>query len=119
MDGNISEMLQSVLSDPETMKKLMNVAGGIMGGNSPSEASPVSAGQSSSDEVEESSDIGAAATSLKGLFSDSVGKPGNDERIALVKAIRPYLSESRRQTADGILNLMKILKLADLGKLIK
>ena len=119
MDGNISEMLQSVLSDPETMKKLMDVAGGIMGGNPPSDAAPVSAPPSSSDDAEEAKDVGTAAAPLKSLFSDSVGKPGNDERIALVKAIRPYLSESRRQTADGILNLMKILKLADLGKLIK
>ncbi len=111
-------MLQSVLGDPDAMKKLMGVAEGIMGG-SPQKAAEAEPELDSASEQRESETVQTASASLKSLFSDSIGKPGNDERIALVKAIRPYLSEERQHTADSILKLMKMLKLADLGKLIK
>ena len=45
--------------------------------------------------------------------------PGTDERIALIAALRPYLSEERRQTADGLIKMLKMLRLADIDKLMK
>lgn len=46
-------------------------------------------------------------------------RPGTDERIALIAALRPYLSEERRQTADGLIKMLKMLRLADIDKLMK
>ncbi len=102
MEGNIEDILQNVLKDPSAMKKLMGVAENLMGENK----TPDSAGSSSFKGEKEEAD------SIK-------HKPGNDERIALIRAIRPYLSEERRQTADNLAKMLKMLKAVDIGKLIK
>lgn len=94
MDGNISEMLKSVLDDPGAMKKLMGVAEGLMGGG------------------------GATDKPDSPPPLPEKREPGSDERIALISALRPYLSEDRRQTADGLIKMLKMLKLADIDGLI-
>ena len=124
MEGNLSEMLQSVLSDPSAMEKLMGVAQNLMGGQSaapqavsPAEpAAPVSATGAatvSPDDRSESKDAAALP-----LLSASL-QAGNGERIALIKALRPYLSPERRRTADSLVKMLNMLKLADLNKLFK
>lgn len=97
MDGNISEILKSVLDDPGAMKKLMGVAEGLVGGG---------------EAVSRSDDPSPPSPppEKKG--------PGSDERIALISALRPYLSEERRQTADGLIKMLKMLRLADIDGLI-
>lgn len=97
MDGNISEMLKSVLDDPGAMKKLMGVAEGIMGSGEP----------------EKKRDCPPPPPPPERC------RPGTDERIALIAALRPYLSEERRQTADGLIKMLKMLRLADIDKLMK
>lgn len=116
MDGNIEEMLgkvmsdpdtvsklQGVMSDPETMSKLMSVAKGIMGEKGESE-----------EKTEESKPAPAITVgSDKSRFLS-----GNEERIALISAIRPYLSDGRRKNADSLIKMLKMMKLADIGKLL-
>ncbi len=112
MDGNISEMLQSVLSDPGAMKKLMGVAENLMGGTDKNEQKESISTSSS----EQEKDNAAKEVSV---VEHKKRKPGNDERIALISALRPYLSEERRKTADSLIKMLKMLKLADLNKLMK
>ena len=80
MDGNFSEMVQSVMSDPEAMSKLMEVAKGLM----PETQSVIAEDRAKNDppKIEQGS---------VGLISKI--KSGNDERIALISALRPFLSE--------------------------
>ena len=113
MDGNISEMLKGVLSDPDAMKKLMGAAEALMGGNGSQAPTETEASVSSSKPLERE--------------EETEGNPhpkpecraGNNERIALIAALRPYLSPERRQTADSLIKMLKMLKLADLNKLLK
>ena len=88
-------MLKGVLDDPGAMKKLMGVAENLMGGEPKGETDcpPPSP-------------------------PPERGKPGTDERIALISALRPYLSEERRQTADGLIRMLKMLRLADIDKIM-
>lgn len=101
MDGNISEMLKSVLDDPGTMKKLMGVAENLMGSGG----------------AQEKPDC--PPPSPPPPPPPERCRPGTDERIALIAALRPYLSEERRQTADGLIKMLKMLRLADIDKLMK
>lgn len=101
MDGNLSEMLSSVLSDPDAMTKLKGVAENLMGNNTPQEH-------------EESSDSKQTPPS-----DHHNNHHSNDERIALISALRPYLSNERRQTADTLIKLLKVIKLTDITKLLK
>ncbi len=101
MDDNITEMLKGVMSDPETMSRLMSVAEGLMGEGARS--SPPPAEKEQKDEP-------------KGL--PSLLSSGNEERIALIAAIRPYLSPERRRSADSMIKMLKMMKLTDMSKLL-
>lgn len=109
MDGNFSEMLKEVLADPEAMEKLMGAAETLMGEKS----SPKESGTSG-----EAATVGAqeqeGARSLPALKGK---RDTSDERIALLTALRPYLSPERRKSADNLIRMMKMMKMADLKKL--
>lgn len=112
MDDNISEMLKGVMSDPETMSKLMSVAQGIMGSQPSGSDKPQ--GNESKPSIED--------TEPEPKPHSSSPKPnplssGNEERIALISAIRPYLSPERRRSADSLIKMLKMMKLADISKL--
>ena len=94
MDGNISEMLKSVLDDPGAMKKLMGVAENLMGSGG----------------TQEKPDC--QPPSPPPPPPPERCRPGTDERIALI-------AEERRQTADGLIKMLKMLRLADIDKLMK
>ncbi len=113
MDDNISEMLKGVMSDPETvsklkdvmsdpeaMSKLMGVAQGLMGGS------------------EEKAEEKVPAPAITVSSDKNKFLSGNEERIALISAIRPYLSDGRRKNADSLIKMLKMMKLADIGKLL-
>ena len=48
----------------------------------------------------------------------SILTKGNEERIALISAIRPYLSPERRKSADSMIKMLKMMKLTDLSKML-
>ena len=102
MDANISDMLKDVMADPETMSKLMSVAEGLMKSEKPSEA------------VEAATETVNAEPDAKPSFLTK----GNEERIALISAIRPYLSPERRKSADNMIKMLKMMKLTDLSKML-
>jgi hypothetical protein len=101
MDANISDMLKDVMSDPETMSKLMSVAEGLMKSEKPTEAEPAS-----------------EAVNTHPESKPSILTQGNEERIALISAIRPYLSPERRRSADSMIKMLKMMKLTDLSKML-
>ena len=101
MDANISDMLKDVMADPETMSKLMSVAEGIM----KSEKSSTEA-------------VSTEPVDTKPESKPSTLTKGNEERIALISAIRPYLSPERRKSADSMIKMLKMMKLTDLSKML-
>jgi len=122
MEGNLSEMLQGVLSDPSAMEKLMGVAQNLMGGQSTESKAPPPAQEATAASKEAPSSDSSAQESKEAaaipLLASSL-QAGNGERIALIKALRPYLSPERRRTADSLIKMLNMLKLADLNKLFK
>ncbi len=56
-------------------------------------------------------------TSGKSSFSPFGSKEDVKNRIALLNAINPFLSEKRRQILDLIIKLLKLSELGELGKL--
>lgn len=113
MENDFSEMVKSVMSDPESFSKLMGMAQGLMG------SSPSSNGKES-EEPQRVSTVGAEKeTHTDGNTLLSHLKNGNEERIALISALRPYLSEERRKNADNLIKMLKMMKLADINKLFQ
>ena len=103
MDANITDMLKDVMADPETMSKLMSVAEGLMKSEKPSDAP--------SGEITE-------AVKIQPESKPSILTKGNEERIALISAIRPYLSPERQKSADSMIKMLKMMKLTDLSKML-
>lgn len=108
MDGNLSEMLKDVLADPDAMEKLMGAAEKLMG-NGKAEPSFQKENKDEESDCEKAQSVHAPAHHEK--------KAGNDERIALLYALRPYLSPERRKSADSLIGMLKMMKLTDLNKL--
>ena len=105
MDDNFSQMIQSVMSDPEALKNIMSMAQGLMSdtGNTSS---------SKADEEHHHENIEEDKPSLASKLSH-----GNEQRIALNSALRPYLSPQRQKSADSLIKMLKMMKLADINKL--
>lgn len=109
MDGNLSEMLKDVLADPDAMEKLMGAAEKLMG----SSKTPSSSTQEKEQEEEKKEEQAQAAHAPVRHEK----KASNEDRIALLCALRPYLSPERRKSADSLIRMLKMMKLADLNKL--
>lgn len=104
MDDNFSQMIQSVMSDPEALKNIMSMAQGLM-----SDTSSSPSGKADEIEHHEKDEEKSALTSKL--------SHGNEQRIALISALRPYLSPQRQKSADSLIKMLKMMKLADVSKL--
>ena len=111
MDDNFSEMVKSVMSDPEAMSKLMGVAKTLMSDGS-SDGQSLDGGKAEH-ELKESVEVSQSESIISRISN------GNEERIALISALRPFLSAERRRSADNLIKMLKMMKLADMNKLFQ
>lgn len=100
---DIGERLNSVLNDPEQMKNIMNMAMSFMGSNS--------------DAVEVEEEIIEAPSLLNGSMMAKLGSfmlkdSGSNDKKAMLEAMKPYLSEKRRNKVDRAMKLAKLSTLA-------
>ena len=101
--------LAQILNDPESMDRVRKMAENILGENKAEETSSSTLGDIGSmlggDEIQ-------AIISVVSRLKNS----GNDPRSRLLDALKPHLSEPRREKVD---TAIKILKLIELLPLIK
>ncbi len=99
---DISEKLSSLLSDPQGMDRIKEMAQGLLG----SKIDPP--------EQEETGDpdIGKIAK----MLSLIKGPSGNDDRVKLLLALKPNLSKERQQKVDSAIKILKLIELAPLLK---
>lgn len=105
---DLSEKLASVLNDPESMQKVRAVAESILGDNKKEEQSK---------DVSDLSGI-LGAGELKGLVSiiSRFNEGGNDARSQLLRALKPHLSEPRREKVETAIKILKMIELLPLLK---
>lgn len=104
----LSEKLAGLLNDPDTMARVRQMAQGLFSGEStPSEPelSPATGAMPSAEELGKIMNI-----------MSKLNRSGNDSRSQLLLALKPHLSEPRREKVD---NALKILRLLELLSLIK
>lgn len=105
---DLSEKLAGILNDPESMERVRKMAESILGEEpEPQQASPLGdiGSMLGSDELK-------TIMSLIGKFNSS----GNDPRAQLLSALKPHLSEPRREKVDTAIKLLKIIELLPLIK---
>lgn len=99
---DISEILSSLSS--EDMEQLKKAANAIMGNSDKQET-----------DVAQSPDLSHFAPEmLSSLSKVSKTLSGDDEKTALLKALRPMLSAERQQKADEAIKVLKLLQLLPL-----
>ena len=94
--GELEDRLNSILSDPGQMEKIAGLARSLLGGES---AAP-----------EPSAPDAGLLQKLGGLMAQNAQAPGREQ--ALLAAMRPWLSEKRREKMDRALQLARMARLA-------
>ncbi len=104
MDSGIEEKLSSILSSPEDLKKIMELAGTLgLKKDSPIETEAnEKENTEGSKEKPKSEDLNI----IEGFL-----KSGKNERLDLLNALKPYLKDTKRDKID---NLLKLINTAEL-----
>lgn len=109
---DLSSKLTELLSDPESMNRVRQMAESILGESGDDAPAPPSTPDISS--------LGnmLGSEELQSIISviSKMKSAGDDSRVQLISALRPHLSEERKKRAD---TAIKILKLLDVLPLIK
>ena len=107
---DLGEKLAGILNDPESMERVRKMAESILGETEEKEAPPPNPIGDFSNilGMEELGNIISIINKLK--------ESGNDPKAQLLYALKPHLSEPRREKVD---TAIKILKLIEIFPLIK
>lgn len=95
--ADIADMLKSMLDDPSTVDKLKGMLGGA---------------QTSAPSM---SDGGIDPKMLMRL-TKIMKNDGTDNRTKLLLDLKPYISPHRQKRVDEAINILKVLKIAELVK---
>lgn len=121
-NSDLSGILQKVLADPEALQKIMRLAGEMKGGGTGG-----TGGESTEHAEGGAAGEGAGGAPQSGAAQgEGTGKPSKREaaeeeenRIKLLSALMPYLNEDRREKADVMIRILKLLRFTDLNELTK
>ena len=94
MDEGMQDKIRSVLSDPESMQQLTELAQMLQGGDAPAPQAPAAGGMPD------------AAMLMK--VGELLQQDANDKNTALLRALRPHLSEERQRRTDKALRLLRL-----------
>ena len=99
--GELEDRLNSILSDPEQMRRISSLAQSLMGGEEGG-AAPGFSGKAQPPENELSGALGS-------LLSPS---PKGGDKAALLEALKPWLSEKRQRKLARAMRLARMARLA-------
>ena len=99
---DLSEKISALLSDPDGMERIKNMAQNLLGESKTSEPEPNT----------ESGDIDI--TQLTRMLSVIKSNKGDDARVRLLLALKPNLSKERQNKVDSAIRILKLIELAPL-----
>ena len=99
--GELEDRLNSILSDPEQMRRISSLAQSLMGGEG-TDAPPFAA----KPEPPTGSGLPGALGSLL------APQPRGGDKAALLEALKPWLSEKRRRKLSRAMRLAQMARLA-------
>ena len=111
--GELEERLNSILSDPEQMARISNLAQSLMGGSGGEAPAPPQGLEELAASL--SGQESGAENALLGKLTGLLGQSGDADKQALLEAMKPYLSEKRRGKLDRAMQLTRMARLARLA----
>ena len=112
--GEFEEKLNSILSSPKDMKKIMDLARSLSSESTESaddaqSGAPAAAPQDAADGIDPAA-LGMMAKVIK-EYSSSV----SDDKSSLLMSLKPFLKSNRHDTIDKALNILKLSKVAKIA----
>ncbi len=98
----LSEKLSTLLSDPNGMDRIKEMAKSLLGENT----------EAPKEESSTDPDVGKIAKMLSLIKGPSV----SDDRVKLLLALKPNLSPERQAKVDSAIKILKLIELAPLLK---
>lgn len=105
---DLNRKLEEILNDPDSMEKVRKMAGALLSDDEDGE-------RDAEPEKEDDPISGADIGRIMGILS-RVGKNGDDNRAKLLLALKPHLSDKRRQKVDSAIKLLKLIEALPLLK---
>lgn len=107
---DFEEKLNAILSSPETMGQIMALADSLSG--KPEEGAPEESAPAGPSRESPLSFLSELDPKLIGKASTLLGEytRSGDERIALLAAMRPFLSEERRPRLDKAMQIARLAR---------
>lgn len=111
--GELEDRINSVLSDPEQLQQITKMAQSLMGGDG---GQGGGSGTAAAPGAELFSQLGLDSSAL-GRISRLIGAQGQSPSPShnLLEAMKPFLSDKRRQKMDRALKIARLAKLAGLA----
>jgi len=111
--SELEDRINSILGDPEQMARISSLAQSLMGGTSGEEAS---SGEGLAGLAKSLTGGGGPDSAMLGKLGSLLGQNSSDnDKRALLEAMKPYLSEKRRGKLDRAMKLTRMAKLARLA----
>ncbi len=116
----IEEKMRSVLSDPESMQKLMRMASALAGSGIVQGGNDTPEGEDTASEktlhISDNTDAGTGDNKpqlLQELAELGARAVSGGKHAALLHALRPYLGAQKQERVDRMLKLMQLASLAE------
>jgi len=107
--NNIADMLKNVLNEPEAFNSLMSAANSIMNSSNIK--------KSDTDDrpsIDESTRISGKEEKHSDTILKNISFPHiENKHICLVNALKPYLSSERRESAETMLTVLRLLSIVN------
>lgn len=115
MDGDLSGLLESVLSDPAKMEKVTAMAKDLFGDGGPAPAASASAEQPDAAPVSADAPPAGDAAFLSTLSKAFAGgNMGKSRSTALLMAMRPYMKPEKQAKLDKAMQIARMANIAGL-----
>lgn len=121
MDANFSDKLKTVLSDPDAMATIAQLAKNFSQRSDPPAQHPDPGKPDHEEKGENDAPMlapGAGGVGIGDLMrhpaiAEALGllSHGSHERVALLQAMRPFVKEAKKEKLDRIIQTMKMLEL--------
>lgn len=116
--NNIEDMINGVLSNPEQMKKVMELAGTLFGEEKANTQEPAEEGSPPAVDMSSLGGLMSGLSNLPGGLASAAGKllggsaKASKDKTQLLEAMKPWLSEKRRSKLDMAMKAAKVMRAA-------
>ncbi len=111
--GEFEDKLNSILSSPKDMERIMGLARELSGGTSTQDSRQITERNAAGTEIPGiPGDLDPKVISVITRIMGEYSKQGNDDKSTLINSMKPFLREERKAELDRAANVARLAKIA-------